>query len=111
MLRTKFSWALQGFDARYVGFLVVVGFFSLATSSNAFLVLKAEHAGISPAWISGVYLAFNATYVLLSIPGGMIADRLGRPLVILAGFVLFAVVYAGFALADSPWPIAGLFIG
>jgi len=111
VMKTKFSWSLQGFDARFLGFMAVVGVFSLGNSSNAFLILKAEHAGISPAWISGVYLAFNATYVLLSIPGGMIADRLGRPLVILAGFVLFAVVYAGFALADSPWPIAGLFIG
>ena len=32
-----------------------------------------------------------------------------RP-VIAGSFVLFAVVYAGFALADTPWPIAGLFV-
>ena len=109
-MQVQFSWSLRGFDARFVGFLVVIGLFSLGNSSNAFLILKAQHAGMSPAWVSGVYLAFNATYVLVSIPSGMVADRLGRPPVILAGFILFAGVYAGFAVADSPWPIAGLFI-
>ena len=109
-LRTKVTWTLYGFDARFVGFLVVVGLFSLGNSSNAFLILKAEHAGISPAWISGAYLAFNATYVLVSVPGGMLADRVGKPLVIVGGFSLFSIVYAGFALADTPWPIAGLFV-
>ena len=109
-MQTQFSWSLRGFDARFVGFLVVIGLFSLGNSSNAFLILKAQHAGMSPAWVSGVYLAFNATYVLLAIPSGMVADRLGRRRVILAGFMLFAGAYAGFAVADSPWPIAGLFI-
>lgn len=110
VMKTKFSWSLQGFDARFVGFIAVVGVFSLGNSSNAFLILKAEHAGISPAWISGVYLAFNVTYVLFSIPGGMLADRVGKAPVIVGGFSLFAIVYAGFALADTPWPIAGLFV-
>jgi len=109
-LETKLTWSPHGFDARFIGFIVVVGLFSLGNSSNAFLILKAEHAGISPAWISGVYLAFNATYVLLSIPGGMLADRFGRPPVIMGGFILFAAVYTGFALADTPWPIVGLFV-
>jgi hypothetical protein len=31
---------------------------------------------MKPAWISGSYLAFDAAYVLLSIPSGMLADRL-----------------------------------
>jgi MFS family permease len=110
LMQARFSWSLRGFNARFVGFLVVIGLFSLGNSSNAFLILKAQHAGMSPAWVSGVYLAFNATYVLLAIPSGMVADRLGRRPVILAGFILFAGVYAGFAVADSPWPIAGLFI-
>ena len=109
-LQARFSWSLHGFDARFVGFLVVIGLFSLGNSSNAFLILKAQHAGMSPAWVSGVYLAFNATYVLLAVPSGMVADRLGRRPVILAGLILFAGVYAGFAVADSTWPIAGLFI-
>src|SRR5207249_234604 len=48
--------------------------------------------------------------VALLILAIWVADRLGRRRVILAGFMLFAGAYAGFAVADSPWPIAGLFI-
>ena len=104
------SWSLRGFDTRFTAYLTIIGLFSLGNSSNAFLILKAEHGGISPAWISGVYLAFNGAYVPLSIPGGLLADRLGMPPVILGGFVLFAGVYAGFGLTTSPWMIAGLFV-
>lgn len=110
LLERASSWSLGGLDRRFVQFLVIVGVFSLGNSSNAFLILKAQHAGVSPAWISGMYMAFNFAYVLLSIPGGMLADRLGKPPVIVGGFTLFAVVYAGFAILDDPWPIAGLFL-
>lgn len=109
-LRTQPLWSLRGLDARLIGFLLVIGLFSLGNSSNAFLILKAEHVGVSPVWISGLYLAFNATYALLSVPAGMLADRFGPKKMILCGFVLFAMVYAGFALATSVWQIAGLFI-
>jgi MFS family permease len=109
-MRTQPLWSLRGLDARLTGFLLVIGLFSLGNSSNAFLILKAEHVGVSPAWISGLYLAFNATYALLSVPVGILADRFGPKKMILCGFVLFAMVYAGFALATSVWQIAGLFI-
>jgi sugar phosphate permease len=38
-----FSWSLQGFDAKFLGFILVVGVFSLGNSSNVFLILKAQH--------------------------------------------------------------------
>ncbi|MBU6432029.1 MAG: MFS transporter [Nitrospirae bacterium] len=104
------SWSLRGFNRPFVQFLVVIGLFSLGNSSNAFLILKAQQGGMTPAWISVVYLVFNVAYALLSIPGGMLGDRFGRPWVIVWGFSLFALVYAGFALADNPWPIAVLFV-
>jgi MFS family permease len=109
-MQTTFSWSLRGFDARFLGFIAVVCLFSLGNSSNAFLILKAEHVGMSPAWISGIYLSFNAAYALVSIPGGILADRFGKRRTIVAGFGLFSGIYAGFALATTFWQIAGLFI-
>ncbi len=103
-------WSVEGLNRRLLKFLVVVGLFSLGNSSNAFLILKAEHGGVSPAWIPGIYMGFNVAYALLSMPGGILADRLGRAPVIVGGFILFAGVYAGFAMTDSPWPLAGLFV-
>ena len=39
----------------------------------------------------------------------MLSDRLSRPLVLVGGLVVFAVVYLGFALATSAWLIWPLF--
>ncbi|TAJ26252.1 MAG: MFS transporter [Nitrospirae bacterium] len=107
--RPPFSWSFGGFDRSFQGFLLVIGLFSLGNFSHAFLILKAEQVGMSPALISGVYLVFNAVYALVSIPGGMLADRFGKRRMIVGGFGLFAGVYAGFALATAPWQIAALF--
>jgi MFS family permease len=109
-MAAAFSWQLRSFDARFLGFITVVGLFSLGNSSNAFLLLKAAHVGMSPAWISGCYLVFNAVYAVVSIPGGILADRFGKRRMIVGGFGLFSGVYAGFALATTPWQIAGLFV-
>ena len=100
-VRTQPLWSLRDLDAHLTGFPLVIGVFSLGNSSNAFLILKDEHVGVSPAWISGLYLAFNATYALLSVPSGILADRFGSKKMILCGFAMFALVYAGFALATS----------
>ena len=104
------SWSFRGLGTPFVGFLLVVGLFSLGNSSKAFMILKAQHVGVTPMWITGIYMAFNVSYVLVSIPAGVLADRLGKPPVIIAGFILFALVYAGFAMAANLWAILGLFI-
>lgn len=109
-MAATFSWQLRSFDTRFLGFITVVGLFSLGNSSNAFLLLKAAHVGMSPAWISGCYLVFNAVYAVVSIPGGLLADRFGKRKMIVGGFGLFSGVYAGFALATTGWQIAGLFV-
>lgn len=108
--RASFTLSLHGFDHGFVKFMAVIGLFSLGNSSNAFLILKAEHVGMSGGWISAVYLAFNAVYAVMSIPAGMVADRVGRRRIVMAGFGLFACVYAGVALATAPWHMAGLFV-
>ncbi len=105
------SWSLRGLGTPFVGFLVVVGLFSLGNSSKAFMILKAQDVGVNPTWIVGIYMAFNVAYVLVSIPAGVLADRLGKPpVIIIAGFMLFAMVYAGFAVATNLWAMLGLFI-
>jgi MFS family permease len=63
--------------------------------------------GMSGGWISAAYLAFNAVYALISIPAGLVADRLGRRRIIVAGFGMFGCVYAGAALSTAPWHMAG----
>jgi MFS family permease len=108
--RAPFSWSLHGFDSRFLGFMLVVGLFSLGNSSNAFLILKAEYVGVNPDRIAGIYLVYNLLYALVSVPAGLLADRFGAQRIVLGGFVLFAAIYAGFALAVTDWHIAALFV-
>jgi len=88
---------LKHFDGRFRWFLLVVTVFAIGNSSDVFLILRAQQVGIATVTIPVVYLLFNLVYSVSSIFAGMAADRFGRKRIILCGFVLFAVVYYGFA--------------
>jgi MFS family permease len=93
-------------------FLVIATLFALGNSSDAFLILRAEQIGIPTLTIPVVYLVFNLVYSLSAIPAGMAADRFGRKRIILLGFVLFAGLYYGFAVAEKAstiWVLFGLY--
>lgn len=49
----------------------------------------------------GAYVFYNFVYAAASYPLGVLADRLSPKKVILLGFILFAVVYGGFAFSPS----------
>jgi MFS family permease len=55
------------------------------------------------------YVFYNLVYAVASYPAGMLADRWGYRKVFCGGLVLFAAVYAGFALDPSPTWIFVLF--
>jgi MFS family permease len=109
-VRAPFTISLTELDPGFITFIVVIGLFSLGNSSNAFLILKAEEVGMSGGWISAAYLAFNAVYALISIPAGLMADRLGSRRIIVVGFGMFGCTYAAAALSTAPWHMAGLFV-
>jgi MFS family permease len=94
--------------------LGVLVLFSLANSSDTFILLRASELGYSPWSVVMVYALFNVTYAALSYPAGALSDRLGRWRIIAAGWVIYAVVYAGFALLPAThawgmWPLMALY--
>jgi len=108
---------MKHFDWRFKFFVAIAGLFALGNSSDVFLILRAQQIGISTIMIPVVYLLFNLVYSLSSIPAGMAADRFGKKRVILLGFMLFAILYYGFAVASTTRAIwilfgfYGLFMG
>ena len=100
---------LKHFDWKVKLFIVIVTLFALGNSSDAFLILRAEQLGIPTVMIPAVYLVFNLVYSLSAIPAGMAADKFGKKRIILLGFLLFAGLYYGFAVARSSSAIWGLF--
>jgi MFS family permease len=94
---------LAGLDRRFLYFLVVVVVFTLGNSSDAFLILRAQTAGLSVSGVLGMMVTFNLTYASISIPAGMLSDRIGRRRLLILGWGLYALVYLGFARASTAW--------
>jgi len=82
-----------------VGGLLV---FALFNSSDVFLLLKIREAGMSDADVIGAYIFYNLVYAATAFPLGILADRLGMRRVFVAGLLVFALVYAGMAFANTP---------
>ena len=101
---------LRHFDAKVRFFILITTVFALGNSSDAFLILRAVQLGVPGMMIPAVYLLFNLSYAISAIPAGMAADRYGRKRIILLGFILFAALYYGFAVAGSSAAIWALFI-
>lgn len=97
-------------------FLVVTAVFSLGNSSNFFLVLRAKNLGIEDNIIPLLYMTMNITYALLSYPAGRLADRFGKARIAFLGYLLYAVLYALFALEaqrSALWilfPLQGIYL-
>ncbi len=104
----KFS--LRGMGRPFTIFLVIVSIFTLGNSSDAFLVLRAQDLGISVMGILIMLAMFNLIYSLVSIPAGSLSDRVGRRRLIVSGWLVYAVIYLGFALAQAAWQVWMLYV-
>ena len=102
-------------NKRFKFFILVVLIFTLGNSSDAFLLLRAKDLGIKTVLIPLLWLFFNITYTLFSLPLGALSDRMGRKKVIILGFLVYGLVYLGFGLVNkSLWvwflfPFYGLY--
>ncbi len=94
--------SLRGFDRRFKTFLIIAAIFTLGRTSDAFLVLRAQELGVRAGLIPLLYLSFNIVSAVFSTPAGIVADRIGKRKVILAGYALFSLIFAGFGVATSP---------
>ena len=97
--------AKRRMSPRLIGFYVVIALFTLGNSSDAFLVLRAQDRGLSVFHVMLAIFVFNIVYTLASIPAGSRSDKIGRGRVLVAGWVVYALVYLGFALAGAAWQI------
>jgi MFS family permease len=106
-----------GLSPQFRHFLVVVAIFSIGNSSDVFLILRAQQLGYSATTVIGMFALFNIVYVLSAYPAGILSDRIPRRFLFTAGLVIFALVYAGFAVIhNARWlwglfPIYGLYMG
>ena len=66
----------------------VAAVFTLARFSDAFLVLRAQAAGMPLAIVPAVMIVMNLAFTASSWPAGMLSDQIGRYALLVAGFTL-----------------------
>lgn len=89
--------------------ILVALLFNLGNFSDAFLLLRAQQLGIATALVPLSFGVMNVAYFCSAYPIGALSDRIGRIGLLVSRFLLFAVVYLGFAFAQVPWQIWVLF--
>ncbi len=104
------SFSLKGFDGNFKRFLVVIAVFTLSNSTDAFLLLRAAESGISPVILPLLWMTLHFSKVVSSLIGGDLSDKFGRKTLIIAGWIIYAFVYVGFAFVSSAWQCWLLFI-
>jgi len=95
--------SFRNLDRRFRIFLVIMTLFTLGNSSDAFLILRAQTAGLSVPGILGMLITFNVVYALTSGPAGAFSDRVGRKGLLVTGWILYGLVYLGFAQSTAGW--------
>ena len=99
------KFAFRALGRPFMIFMVIVGIFTLGNSSDAFLVLRAQDLGVSVVGILAMVATFNLIYALISTPAGSLSDRIGRRKLIVGGWLVYALIYLGFGLAQTGWQV------
>jgi MFS family permease len=97
-------------DKPLLAFLGVLLLFSFGNSADAFLLLRLSDALGSATYVPLLWSGLHVVKASLSTWGGALSDRLGRRHVIVIGWLLYALVYVGFAMAESAWTLVGWFL-
>lgn len=92
---------LKRFPRQYWRVVVIGAVFTLSRFSEAFLVLRAQQAGLSLTWVPLVMVVMNIVYALSAYPAGVLSDRMSRSALLATGLVLLACADLVLARADS----------
>jgi MFS family permease len=85
---------LDALGRPYKLYLVAATIFSFGYFSYAFLLEDAKREGFEPSEIALLYALLNLAFSLVSIPLGVLGDRIGRRAIIGLGYVLYGSMLA-----------------
>jgi MFS family permease len=101
--------ASGGFSTQFKIYLVILGVFTLGNTSDFFVILRAQNLGNSLIYVALILVMFNLVYTLVATPAGILSDKLGRKGLLVVGWLVYAAVYVGFAVANASWLVWVLF--
>lgn len=105
-----FSWKLAEFPPSFRRYLIALGIFTLANSSNMFLLLRAKELGLSDTQVPIAWALVAFVAAILSTPLSALSDRVDRKRLIVVGWSIYAVFYLVFGLLPpNPWLLWPMF--
>jgi MFS family permease len=75
----------------FVFLLIMTGIFGVGAFNFSFILLRASDLGIADSVIPLVYAVINIAHTAISIPSGLLADKVGRERVLIIGYSVFAI--------------------
>ncbi len=102
---SKLQLTFEGLDTRFKVFVFVVVLFTLGNSSDSFIVLLGQNRGLDVLDIMLMVMTFNLVYAALASPFGSLSDRLGRRSLIIAGWIVYGLIYLGLAFSHTGWHV------
>ena len=108
-VRNPFA-GIQQLPRAYFIYVGVASVFAIANSSDAFLLLRAKDLGVTVPFLPLLWSALHLVKAGTSLWGGKLSDRVGRLPVLVSGWLVYGLVYAGFALSSGAWSAWALFL-
>ena len=106
----KFQFSLRPFDGNFRLYLVSLTVFTLGNSSDAFLLLRAGELGVDKTLLPILWFALH----VVKSSGAMLVGRwlhvLGLRRSIIAGWLVYGLVYLAFGFATTAWQVWALFL-
>jgi MFS family permease len=96
-----FSRTVEPLPREFRNFMLVLALFTLGNSTDAFLLLKLTEAAGGAKYVPLMWAALHVVKASTSIAGGSWSDRVGRRAVIAGGWLIYAAVYAAFAVTNT----------
>ena len=75
----------------FILLLVITGIFGIGAFNFSFILLRASDLGIPDSVIPLVYATINVAHTAISIPTGILADKVGKEKVLVIGYSVFAI--------------------
>ena len=100
----------QKLPANFWRSITAIALFSLANSSDAYLILQAHAAGVTTAMLPLLWSAHHVIKALFSTYAGAISDRSRRTTLLIAGWTIYAIIYFIFPFSDSTTFFFALFV-
>lgn len=102
------GWSGLSADLKKFLFLVVV--FALGNSTDLFLLMGLQAAGLELKWMGLMWALHHAVKMLSNYYGGRISDRIPRKTSMILGWLIYGLAYLGFARSTSLPVLIALFL-